>query len=713
MLVGIGLSALLMLAVNLLAWKWKKLACALAWSATVVAAGLVVYLDAARILILFPVLLALLTTAGLSAVLKPQLFAGASLLLAVIAAVAVALSPAPRRPDTTHTDEFAYPELPTIPRRPFYPDDRLFVCRYGTGLDPTLEVEHLPRHVQSLPEIHERYVDQFIRRQGFGQGRYSWSPSQWVELVSEDAPAAASVLQKDYPQRDSFPGQEATSRPKYDDDAIVLSLPGDRRQVREHVWSLRGMQLVGLVKHKSPTVYVRDDVAGHPGKDEKPVPAQTRAPDAFESAALAKLRQGTEVVADTTASQMRLLGAIRARQECLSCHEVEVGRLLGAFSYTLAVRSEETPAAERLADLVGLSADEVEAVREIEQIGGTVRRASNGGPVTEVKLNVVRSSTDRGRKNVKDHHAAVKALSAFKGLTTLDLSYLKITDESLQNVEQLPDLVSLDVSGNKITDAGLKRIGKLKTLRVLKLWTTEVTDDGLKHLRGLDRLEELHLAQTSVTDKGVAQLAGIGRLRKIELLNMLAPITDESLPHLAKIDSLEEIGLGRTKITGAGLSEFRQLPNLRVLDLSHNPLSDEGLKQLGELTQLRVLHLNCVEMKGPWLKRLASLTNLHTLALGVCHVNDEGLAALAPLKQLHSLDLSNSDVTDAGLASLRAFPVLESLDFGQGSKITDDGLKEIARLKRLRQINLGGTKVSDAGVASLLRALPQCQIDRK
>src|SRR5262249_25074863 len=156
-------------------------------------------------------------------------------------------------------------------------------------------------------------------------------------------------------------------------------------------------------------------------------------------------------------------------------------------------------------DLAGLRPDEVDAVRQIEKVGGKVRRAPDG-TVTEVTL------TD---KAVKDHHAAVKCLSAFRHLRKLDLSYLKLTDEGMRHVEPLTDLTDLDLSGNyKLGDAGLKRLKKLSNLRELRLWTTEVTDAGLDELRGLDRLEVLHLAQTSVTDAGVGKLAGIGRLRK-------------------------------------------------------------------------------------------------------------------------------------------------------------------------------------------------------
>ncbi|MGC4062328.1 MAG: hypothetical protein QM749_16370 [Aquabacterium sp.] len=59
-------------------------------------------------------------------------------------------------------------------------------------------------------------------------------------------------------------------------------------------------------------------------------------------------------------------------------HKVEVGHLLGAFSYTLKAQSEETPAEHKLTDLSGLSDKQIAAVRGIESSGGKVIRPPAG-----------------------------------------------------------------------------------------------------------------------------------------------------------------------------------------------------------------------------------------------------------------------------------------------------------------------------------------------
>jgi hypothetical protein len=95
--------------------------------------------------------------------------------------------------------------------------------------------------------------------------------------------------------------------------------------------SVRRVDLVGLVKHAEPVAYV----SSHLPRMDQLREAPTRPLDAFESAALEKLLQGEDLVVGTAARRTRMLGAVRAVKQCVECHGVERGHLLGAFSYTL------------------------------------------------------------------------------------------------------------------------------------------------------------------------------------------------------------------------------------------------------------------------------------------------------------------------------------------------------------------------------------------
>lgn len=107
--------------------------------------------------------------------------------------------------------------------------------------------------------------------------------------------------------------------------------PVRRLLVQPSPYYVRQVSLVGLVVHDEPTVYHTPE-----GLKSRPVMVQTRAIDDFEAAGLDRLRGGEDLfIRQRTDRELRMLGAIRAADACLKCHDGHRGDLLGAFSYTL------------------------------------------------------------------------------------------------------------------------------------------------------------------------------------------------------------------------------------------------------------------------------------------------------------------------------------------------------------------------------------------
>jgi Leucine-rich repeat (LRR) protein len=129
------------------------------------------------------------------------------------------------------------------------------------------------------------------------------------------------------------------------------------------------------------------------------------------------------------------------------------------------------------------------------------------------------------------------------------------------------------------------------------------------------------------------------------------------------------------------------LPNLQLLSLGGNTMTDAGLRHLDGLTQLRLL------------------------SLGFTRVSDAGLQHLERLTRLQVLSLSETNITDSGLQHLRGLTRLETL-YLEHTQITDTGLETLKRLTRLQHLELGSTKVTDEGVKHLQQALPKCEIRR-
>jgi hypothetical protein len=96
-------------------------------------------------------------------------------------------------------------------------------------------------------------------------------------------------------------------------------------------WRVEDLALVSLLKHEEPAVYL----SAHLPRMDELRDAPIRPLDSFEQTTLANLRAGQDVAVRATSDRIRMLGAIRAVRQCVRCHEVERGELLGAFSYQL------------------------------------------------------------------------------------------------------------------------------------------------------------------------------------------------------------------------------------------------------------------------------------------------------------------------------------------------------------------------------------------
>jgi hypothetical protein len=94
---------------------------------------------------------------------------------------------------------------------------------------------------------------------------------------------------------------------------------------------LRRLDLISLLLHDKPVAYVTTQLP----KMNELRDAPTRPLELFESTALNALSKGEDLVVNETEKAIWLVGALRASKQCMSCHDVKRGELLGAFSYVL------------------------------------------------------------------------------------------------------------------------------------------------------------------------------------------------------------------------------------------------------------------------------------------------------------------------------------------------------------------------------------------
>jgi hypothetical protein len=262
--------------------------------------------------------------------------------------------------------------------------NRLSHLESRLGYDETSRVRELRR-------AHQSYVTHFVNSEGFGFGRMiSSHPNSAFNTVGQSItrtvgawPAGASTssgatneaipLLKDYedpivlleyrdpwqqasgeistwiPQREVFDGLHLNGLVDFVDRDSLGYVAGWRRAAgfnahgfhqmprlegsgaNQERWVIARLDLVSMLKHAEPVAYVSEEL---PRMDQLRK-APTRPLDELEMTMLAELQQGEDLQLLLARDRIRMMGSIRAAKQCLECHEVPRGALLGAFSYKL------------------------------------------------------------------------------------------------------------------------------------------------------------------------------------------------------------------------------------------------------------------------------------------------------------------------------------------------------------------------------------------
>jgi len=224
--------------------------------------------------------------------------------------------------------------------------------------DESLEPRYFSK-AYALRELHENSYREFVRAAGFG---YMRMPSLTYRLVDLEPATQLSL-----PSLIRTSGPTATTSELYDAHRIAVldflspertgyvksrdAVAGfeshqfsllNRRWPSEspaaNYWQVVRLELVGLLRGEA-RVYLVETI---PPMDQI-AEVSHRELNEFEKSALPQLISQTDVVVDRQPERIQMLGAVRAGTSCLTCHEGNRGKLLGAFSYELTPLDDYTP----------------------------------------------------------------------------------------------------------------------------------------------------------------------------------------------------------------------------------------------------------------------------------------------------------------------------------------------------------------------------------
>ncbi len=204
-------------------------------------------------------------------------------------------------------------------------------------VEPLVEKKSAVVPKKSLTGYHAAALQAFEETPGFGKGRMiqlersieeiyvHWSPGE----LEMDAPAIeVPALVKSHKERTGLLASDSKLAPH---TPAVTSIHTDGAEVQ---WRLRSVDLLALVDHEEPVVYVTAKLGSHAAK--RPDKANvSRGLDFFEMVALEKLRKGDDMFVRTKNDALRMVETLRATAARASNrHAGTEGDLFAAFSYT-------------------------------------------------------------------------------------------------------------------------------------------------------------------------------------------------------------------------------------------------------------------------------------------------------------------------------------------------------------------------------------------
>lgn len=232
---------------------------------------------------------------------------------------------------------------------------------------------------REMRRVHTATTSWFVQRPGFGSGRLAMPErSQFVKPAVDARSNVLSLAADPWTLPTWTEGElAATDEGRVAEDLKILYADSSRdftraaatNRYREKAWEIKSLDLVGLVKHERPVAYITDQIRMNKLK-ETPI----RELDFFEAMGVDQLKNGKDLYSRNDRGIVRMLGAIRAETECLSCHQVEKGTLLGAFSYTLRQARFRWTAQADVARLRQVTAAKAHLIEQSRRADPTVAR---------------------------------------------------------------------------------------------------------------------------------------------------------------------------------------------------------------------------------------------------------------------------------------------------------------------------------------------------
>ena len=258
---------------------------------------------------------------------------------------------------------------------------------------------------------------------------------------------------------------------------------------------------------------------------------------------------------------------------------------------------------------------------------------------------------------------------SFENLTELDLGNNSLDNLDIFTNPTFKNLISLKLNHNNISDLDPLKNASFKSLFNLSLTNNKITNlDALANVP-FQFLDKLDLSSNLITDIEIFDNVPFQNLTYLNVSDN--QITDAKTP-LNKIN----------------------LPNLIILDLSHNNISEIYGLISSQYQQLKMLNLGKNKINNIKILSRVPFTELRILLLFDNEISDISVLNVVPFTNLNYLNLSYNDISDINIFKNVPFKNLEKLDLSGNNISSIDPLLNMS-INDLRELNLKNIKIED------------------
>lgn len=172
-------------------------------------------------------------------------------------------------------------------------------------------------------------------------------------------------------------------------------------------------------------------------------------------------------------------------------------------------------------------------------------------------------------KNCNIDDSYTKVLAGFKNLKSLYLfDNPGFSDASVEPLTKLEFIEGLDYSGTGVSGKSLKYFVRYKKLWALQLTRLKLDDESIADLAKCRLLRILGMARSGLTDKSAQSFSKLSGLPSLANLNLAGnELGDSVVEVLSKYPSLSTLDLSETKVSARGLAKLVGLSSLKALHL--------------------------------------------------------------------------------------------------------------------------------------------------